>query len=327
MTGTMSQDEKLFEEAFDLIIMLQAAGDKPQIRALITSWRARGPAHEAAWHEALNIHSLSGDLLQMASTPSTAPVRAIPATRPGFTRRQMIFGGGAVLAAGAVATLVGPSLLTQFRADAATGTAQLQRVRLEDGTEVALGPDSAIRYHFTPRERRLELLNGMAWIDVASDDARTFRAVAREVQVTTTDSAFDLSQDASLLSVALARGHADVLIAGNSEPVSPGLAAGDWLTLDRTSQLVEHGRRAAEQVGAWRDGTLVVDGETIASVVARIARWQPGKVVIASAELGAQRVSGVYNLSDPLSALQAAVQPRGGKVREFTPWLTVISAV
>lgn len=321
----MSQDEKLFEEAFDLIIMLQAAGDKPQIRALITSWRARGPAHEAAWLEALNIHSLSGDLLQVTAAPSS--VRATSAARPGFTRRQILLGGGAVLAAGAMAALVGPQLLTPFRADASTSTAQLQHVRLEDGTELALGPDSAIRYQFTPRERRLELLAGMVYVDVASDDARTFRAVAREVQVSTTDSAFDLSEDASLLSVALARGHADVLIAGNSEPVSPGLAAGDWLTLDRRSQLVEHGRRTAEQVGAWRDGTLVVDGETIASVVARIARWQPGKVMIASAELGAQRVSGVYNLSDPLSALQAAVQPRGGKVREFTPWLTVISAV
>lgn len=96
----------------------------------------------------------------------------------------------------------------------------------------------------------------MAWIDVAADDMRTFRAVTRDMQVSTFDSAFDLSQDASLLNVSLGRGIAEVLIAGNSEPVSPQLGAGDWLTLDLRSQLIEHGHRPVEIAGAWQNSVL-----------------------------------------------------------------------
>lgn len=322
MTGNMSQDDKLFEEAFDLIIMLQAGKDTPQVRDLIQVWRARGPAHEAAWREAMHIHSLSGDLLQVP--PSTV----VPLSAPqGLSRRRFLLGGSAVAAAGALLAVTGPELLLNFRADNVTATAEVKHLRLEDGTAVALGPDSAIRYHFTPQERHIELLSGMAWIDVAADDVRTFRAVSRDMQVSTFDSAFDLSQDASLLNVSLGRGRAEVLIAGNSEPVSPQLGAGDWLTLDLRSQLIEHGHRPADTAGAWQSGTLVVEGETLSSVVARIARWQPGKVMMTSRHLGNQRISGVYNLSDPLSAMQAAVQPRGGKVHELSPWLTVISTI
>jgi len=320
MTGNMSQDDKLFEEAFDLIIMLQAGKDTPQVRDLIQVWRARGPAHEAAWREAMHIHSLSGDLLHVS--PST--VVPLP-SRPGLSRRRFLLGATAVAAAGALLAVAGPQLLLNLRADNVTATAEVKHLRLEDGTAIALGPDSAVRYHFTPQERRIELLSGMAWIDVAADDMRTFRAVARDMQVSTFDSAFDLSQESSLLNVSVGRGSAEVLIAGNSDPVSPQLGAGDWLTLDLHSQLIEHGHHSADAAGAWQDGTLVVDGETLSSVVARIARWQPGKVVMASSRLGHQRISGVYNLSDPLSALQAAVQPRGGKVHELSPWLTVIA--
>lgn len=322
MTGNMSQDDKLFEEAFDLIIMLQAGKDIPQVRDQIQAWRARGPAYEAAWREAMHIHSLSGDLLHIS--PSTVVPRS---SRQGVSRRRFLLGGSAVAAAGALLTVAGPELLLNLRADNMTATAEVKHLRLEDGTAIALGPASAIRYHFTPQERHIELLSGMAWIDVAADDVRPFRAVARDMQVSTFDSAFDLSQETSLLNVSLGRGSAEVLIAGNIEPVSPQMGAGDWLSLDLHSQLIEHGHRPADVAGAWLEGTLVVDGETLSSVIARIARWQPGKVVMASRRLGHQRISGVYNLSDPLSALQAAVQPRGGKVHELSPWLTVIATL
>jgi transmembrane sensor len=90
---------------------------------------------------------------------------------------------------------------------------------------------------------------------------------------------------------------------------------------------VTTGTKDVGQIASWRDGMIVVERETIASVVSRVARWTNGRVVIASSQLAGQPVSGVYDLRQPLLALEAIVQPYGGKVRAIGPYLTVISAI
>lgn len=59
--------------------------------------------------------------------------------------------------------------------------------------------------------------------------------------------------------------------------------------------------------------------------MSRIARWQPGRVVLAARSLADQRISGLFDLSNPIMALEAVVHPYGGKVRQISPYLTVIS--
>lgn len=312
MTEKTSQDDKLFAEAFDLIIRHQTDPADPLVRDQIRRWRGCDPSHEAVWAEAMAIHVMAGRVVQARRGESKAPA--------GISRRSLIFGGGAVLAAWGVGALVGPGILLRAQADHMTATAELRRVSLPDGSLAALGPDSAIRSHFSPHSRRVELLSGMAFFDVAPDAGRPFLAVVDALEVTASG-AFDLGWNAGFLSVALERGRADVTsAAGNGT-----LSAGEWLTLDRESGDVERGWREPGQIAAWRDGVLMVDREPVSSVVARIARWQPGRVAIVTPSLGRQRVSGVYNLTSPESALKAVVQPYGGMVRRLSSWLTIIS--
>jgi transmembrane sensor len=62
-------------------------------------------------------------------------------------------------------------------------------------------------------------------------------------------------------------------------------------------------------------------------VVAQIARWHRGRVLIADPGLAAAPVSGLFDLNDPDAALEAVVKPYGGKVRHISPWLTVLSGI
>ncbi|WP_315855064.1 hypothetical protein [Chenggangzhangella methanolivorans] len=68
----------------------------------------------------------------------------------------------------------------------------------------------------------------------------------------------------------------------------------------------------------------MAERETISALVARIGRV-PGRIVIADPFVGSQRVSGIYDLQDPIRALQAVVHPAGAQVREISPLLTVVS--
>ncbi len=55
---------------------------------------------------------------------------------------------------------------------------ELRSLTLEDGTQVRLGPESALGVDFTAGERRVRLLKGEAFFDVVPNAARPFRVAA-----------------------------------------------------------------------------------------------------------------------------------------------------
>jgi transmembrane sensor len=105
------------------------------------------------------------------------------------------------------------------------------------------------------------------------------------------------------------------------------LLEGEWLRFESDSRKLERGQNSIGKIAAWRKEMIVADGERISSVIAQIGRWYEGKILITSSLLGERRISGLFDLRQPLLALEAVVQPYGGKVRRLSPWLTVISTV
>jgi transmembrane sensor len=319
MMEEISKDEKLFEEALDLIIRLQSDPTNSIARELVQRWRARGPDHEAAWAEVVEIHGMSGKVLddrRKAERPKGAP-----------SRRAIVAGGLAGVAVLGAGALYGPNMLLRLRADHMTSTAEVRRITLPDGTVVTLGPDTAIRAEFMPSLRRIELLAGMAFVEVASDATRPFHAAVDNLTSMALAATFDVSKDAGFVTVSVQAGVVEV--AAPESPLVHGdrLADGEWLTFDERTRSSERGKRETNQIAAWRDGMIVAERETISSVVAKVARWQPGRVVIADPSFGAHRISGVFDLHDPTAALEAVIQPYGGKVRQLSSWLTIISPI
>ena len=319
MTDDASNDDKLFEEALDLIIRMQNDPANPVTRDLVHRWRARGPAHQAIWAEAMEIHGLAGKVLEENRREGEA--------QGGISRRTIVLGGVVGLVAAGAGAALGPDLLLRLRADHVTSTAELRQITLADNTAVTLGPDSAIRSAFTSARRRVELLAGMAFFEVAPDAARPFEVTADGVTATALGTAFDVGLDGGFLTLAV--DHGRVRIEGPGAALAQGvvLGADGWLSFDQRTLGVEKGARAPGGVASWRDGMLMAEREPIGAVVARIARWQAGRVVILDPGLGAQRISGVFDLRNPRAALDAVVHPRGGKVRQISPWLTLISSV
>lgn len=319
MNETRPEEDRLFDEAVDLIIRIQSDPENPIPLEMARCWLSRGPDHEKVWAEALEIHGMTRKIL-------TDRRRAAHKAAYTMSRRTVMIGsllGAAGLAAGAIA---GPRLLLQAKADALTGTGEIRRIELADGSVVTLGPDSAITHTFTQEFRHIELLQGMAFFDVAPDRARPFRVHVEGMIATALGTAFDVNNDAGCLSVAVDHGLVGVDLPAGAEATSAELAEGEWLTFIGDSGTISTGRRNRSQIASWRGGMVVVERETIAAVVTRIARWTRGEVLIASPALGRRLVSGVYDVRDPALALEAVVQPHGGRVRHVTPYLTVISS-
>lgn len=316
----VSEERRLFREAADLAIRLQNDADNPVSVEMVRVWVSRSPAHEAAWGRVAAIHGMTGKVLADHK-------RSDKQSSLGLTRRNLMIGGALGLGGIATGSWVLPDLLLEARADYITSTAELKRIPLPDGSTATLGPDSAIALNFSERRRNINLLAGMAYFEVAGDAARPFVVETAALAATALGTAFDVSNDAGVVSVSVDHGLVEAAAPGLSASGAERLGAGEWLTFDPATHSLNRGSRDAFQIAAWRSGMIIAEKETVSALVARIARWQSGKVVIANPYLGSKVVSGVFDLRDPLRALDAVVRPFGAKVRRLTPFMTVISPV
>ncbi|BCP52141.1 iron dicitrate transporter FecR [Kaistia sp. 32K] len=317
MSERTPDTDRLLDEAIDLVIRLQTAADNPVAIEMIRAWRARSPEHERIWIQVSDVHGMSGKVL-------TDRHEAERRRRQAPSRRNFMLGGAVGLGALAAGSLFGPDAILRARADHITDKGEIRRIDLPDGSLTTLGPDSAIAIAFSDARRGIVLLKGMSFFDVTADTGRPFQVEAGDLTATARGTAFDVSSDAGIVSVSVDEGLVETQAGGQAE-ATLSLDAGDWMSFDPAQQAVERGRREPGQIGSWRDKLILADREPLSALVARIGRWVPGRILIADPFVGAQRVSGLFDLSDPHRALEAAVLPAGGRVRQASSFLTVIS--
>ena len=330
-------DQNLSREALHWLIVLQEEPDDPRLHERFRAWLATSPDHERAWREAERVWNTLGDVPAEAQTTSSVQREPQPPYRSGRTadriastrtaaepvrpsRMRWVGGLGAGLLAASLVIAYLPEISIWLSADYITGTAEVRQIRLEDGSNVYLGAGSALKLAFAPGSRRVSLLAGQAYFEVAPDRARPFTVESGDVETTVLGTAFDVRVLNSGVTVAVEQGR--VAVAGSTGTKTlDELGPGDWtrLTLDGQKEL---GTGAA--AGSWRQGDLIVSDEVIADVVDELRRYYGGKIVLMSGDLARQRVTGVYKLGDPISALRAVAEAHGATVREISPWLVVV---
>lgn len=323
MTEDKPLDDALFQQAVDLMIHWQTGQHDPEVIAAVEHWKRQSPQHAEMWAEMLDIHQLAGEALASPTPRSMNVPEVTSLASRRFSRRQILWGSAAALAAVGVSTAFGPQLLLKAGADFTTDTAQTRQIPFGTGTRILLGPDSAVNCRITEQERQVELLAGLAYFEVSSDNTLPLKINAGGLNILTTRGQFDISYDDHSVRTMVASGSVEI---ARSETRYDSLTAGDWLKLNTRNDDIARGEGDIQQVAAWRDGRVLADNEPLDTVISRIARWQPGKVIITSSQLGAERVNGLYHLNNPLDALKAAVRPYGGRVHQLSPWLTIISA-
>ncbi len=314
-------EERARVEAAGWLILLQDEPDDGGRRAEFRAW-LEVPGNRAAWESVSRTGAL---LASIGKERADEPVKVENAgvygsSRRARRRRPIIL--SAVLALCGAALLASP-MVRRLEADHTTGIAQVRSVDLDDGSKVQLGPDSAIRLGFSAGERRVTLLSGEAQFDVSPDPNRPFRVVARDATTTVLGTRFDVLVLDQVTSVRVAHGHVEV--DATMQGSSYELFAGDWVRVRRDGS-VSRGGGLPDYLLAGPDARLAVRNRPVAEVVERLRPWFAGRIVIASANLGKQPVTGVFDATDPADALQAIVGPQGGRVLRVTPWLLIVLA-
>jgi transmembrane sensor len=257
-------------------------------QAAFDAWLAADPAHLAAFREA---EALSGELAGL-DLPR-------PAARPHPARRRRPFAAAAACAAAAALALFLGDLTTFILADHVTGAGETRRVTLADGSRIELGARSAVALHYTPQSRRVTLLRGEAWFDVAPDASRPFVVEAAEGSATALGTSFDVALDQSGARVTVVE-HRVAVASGGARVVAE---EGQETSFARGLAAEAPAPANVAKRTAWRRGKLIVEDEALGDVLAALGRYRHGLVYCLRRDICARRVTGVYLTDDPLQAL------------------------
>lgn len=262
-------------------------------RAAFEAWLSSDQGHKAAFED------ISGFTFYLETFG--APTLRMPgAPRPARGARAALRLGVAALVAGSLVLAADfVDLISLLRSDYHTGVGETRMVTLEDGSTVHLAPKSALALRRTAAQRRVALLSGEAWFQVARDGARPFVVEAAGGTITARGTAFD---------VALERNEARVTVTEHSvEVASDGgrriVDEGQWSAFapDRAASPAEPTN--VSRATAWRRGKLIVNDQRLGDVLTTLGRYRRGLVYCLPTAACERRVSGVFGAEEPLQAL------------------------
>ncbi len=303
----------------------EAPGDAALARAL-AQWLEERDEHRRAYARVEHSWQLMAALAPAPAEPRADERQDAADSRVvSFPRRLWRpLAIGAALAAGLAAFLAFPALLLLLEADYRTGTGARQALALEDGSRIELGADSAVAVDLSGSARVVRLLAGEAFFDVRPDPARPFVVDAGGVDVTVLGTRFNVRLTSTDAGVELAEGAVSLDYPGHGQ-AHARLVPGESARVDLRTGALEKGEIAVDDIAVWREGRLFVQDATIAAVVEQLQRYHRAWITVPDGTLAQQRVTGLYDLTDPDRALRALVEPHGGRMREISPYMRVLS--
>lgn len=315
-----SEYERAETEAATWLVLLADDPDDRDLAERFEAWRTANPLHAELWARTARAYELTGNAAPATSAASTV----VPFARPAAPSKRRVLGFAAIAAVAAcLLLLAAPAILLRLEADHLTTTAELRSLTLEDGTQVRLGPESALGVDFASGERRVRLLKGEAFFDVVPNAARPFRVSAGDVVTTVLGTSFEVRLAGDGVDVAVRHGR--VRVDSNAPPVSENLLAGDWLNV-RPGNGVAQGKRNIDEIGDWMGGELIARDRPMTEIVDALRRYYDGMIVVQDDAFARTRVTGIYDLRHPESTLASLASSHDARVRRVSPWLLVVTS-
>ncbi len=178
---------------------------------------------------------------------------------------------------------------------------------LADGSVVKVNSASKLSVMISENERRIELEQGEALFDVASDPARKFLVHTRRGTVEAIGTLFNVNVYQPELVVTIAEGK---VLVSNQQSL-PSNRAAEMVTAGHRVIVGEGGGISSEKLEdlqaalAWTEGKIMFTGEPLHLALEQINRHGKHRIAILDARLADLPVYGVFNTGDSAGFLSA----------------------
>ncbi|MNZ40170.1 fec operon regulator FecR [compost metagenome] len=300
MTEQRKLAESAIAEAIDWQLRLQMATPSPELLAEFHAWRQANEEHAEAWRRLCEIDAPFAGLDRAGSQVLLHSYRPRKA-RPGMALALLLALGCGLFAVNRQIPL------EALGADYATATGELRSVRLEDGTELVLGPRTLLDVDFDSQQRTLTLRHGSLAVRTAHGDSRRFVVRSEDGQMRPLGTYFSVLRDDSGTTLDVLR---SAVAARGTAPAEVTIKEGQRLQLHDGQLLPVSASPSAAD--AWTRGMLLVRERPLGEVVAALADYKRGFISV-DPSLAGLTVSGSFSLRDgdrTLAALANALPIR-----------------
>ena len=297
--GEREGDISASDQAIDWLVRLRSGRAGAEERARFEAWRRAHPDNEAAARETETLWTDLGAVRRPLDVPAPAAPRRARNLRRRAVLGMAVAAGAALLAVGLEKQVNWPGLF----ADHATGLGERRVVVLPDGSKLTLDAASAATVAFTADARRIVLHGGRAHFDVSRDPVRPFVVAAGRGEARVLGTVFQVARAGDGARIAVAEGRVEVSASGGRTR----LAAGDGVGYDGDGRLSAVRVVDAAAETAWLRGRAIFDRRPLREVIAAVAPYHAGRIVILTDRAAALEVTGVFDLAD-VDALLRAVE-------------------
>ncbi len=280
-------------------LLMQTRIENEELEAF-SAWR-RTPENLAAYNRIEDIsrlaRSLSDDPEMRAAALEARTRRPKPQTwwQRLFARPERDWGVGLAFAGVIAAAVLGLKMLGPTYQTPIGGQ---RHVQLADGTRVQLNTDTALKVRFGVGVRRVDLIRGQAFFDVAHNAALPFIVTAGSTEVRAIGTRFDVRREPDGVKVVLAQGK--VLVSESGARSTPWtLSAGQTVT---TGDKAQGARPLAADLAietAWTTGHLTFRDTPLAEAVREINRYSREKIVLGPGVPPDGRINGTFPVGQP----------------------------
>jgi transmembrane sensor len=284
----------------------------------LAAWLAADPRHAGALLRA------RATLAMFAPDDRAELAAPEPVERPQPRRRLAMLGGlGAMAAVLALAFL--PHGGPYDGMAVATGTGEVRRLGLADGSSLAVDAQSHLTVNVARQGRRqVAMAGGRALFRVTHDAAHPFQVVAGGVTITDVGTVFEVThdEDAGTVDVIVSEGAVRVTTPAGTRLLTAGqrarFAARGALPLPRAVDAATLARTTG-----WTEGRLDLDGEALRDAVAEMNRHNALQIALGTPALSGEPLYGAFRLNDPVAFAQAVAASLGGRVRQNADGLVI----
>ena len=296
------EDLRLRKEAVAWVIRLQNSRVTQEERRAFEAWQAQSPRHIHVYRQVSTVWE-SPELHAAAAVAAGVKPSWFKA-KAALSLRWPVLTLACCILVGIVADHV--DVITRWQSDYRTVSGERRTVELPDRSIATLNTQSAIALRFDDEVRRVRLLKGEVLFHIQQDAARPFIVDGAATAVRAVGTAFVVRAESG--------GESLTVLEGTVEFHPKGQEASPLVVTAGSQIQMEHGHMGrphsvnVSAVSAWMRGRLVVEGVPFTQVIGELQRYHPGSIVLLNQQVGQIKITGTYNVDDPVDALAVLVK-------------------
>lgn len=205
-----------------------------------------------------------------------------------------------------------------------TKVGEQRLIKLDDGSQVTLNTNSELDVKYSSDTRELTLVKGEVYFDVAKDIQRPFVVSINESKVTAVGTAFNISFDPFVDSLAVDVTEGVVELSSSTKSTSIPVTQ---LKVGEAAKILDNGATVKskpvefERINAWRERKIYFKNTFLSEAVADYNRYLDYEIEIRDDTLKQEKVTGIFHAGDTSSflftlklALQVKTRHEDGKL-------------